>query len=107
MGIIMGLLVIALWVGAPYRPFAGNELWVFGIFLIFIAGLTALAYWLSSLRDLGAGIISQRPGPARASKNLSSVTGTGLETAPGHVTLLDNYIRIDGSHAWFHGPNGH
>lgn len=54
------------------RPFAGDELWVFVIFLISVAGLTALAYWLSSLRDLGDGIITQRPGPARASKNLRS-----------------------------------
>lgn len=53
-------------------PFAENQTWVFAIFLVFTAGLTAQAYWLSSLRDLGAGIISQRPGPARASKNLHS-----------------------------------
>ncbi len=53
-------------------PFAENKTWIFGIFLAFIAGLTALAYWLSSLRDLGAGIITQRPGPARASKTLQS-----------------------------------
>lgn len=54
------------------RPFAGNDLWVFGIFLIFILGLTVTAYWLSSMRDVGAGVIAQRPGPARASKNLQS-----------------------------------
>jgi polyether ionophore transport system permease protein len=54
------------------EPFAGDELWVLGIFLAFTAGLTALAYKLSSLRDLGAGIITQRPGPARASKSLRS-----------------------------------
>lgn len=53
-------------------PFAENNMWIFAIFLAFIAGLTALAYWLSSQRDLGAGIITQRPGPARASKNLQS-----------------------------------
>ena len=53
-------------------PFAGNKIWIFAIFLAFIPGLTALAYWLSSMRDLGAGIITQRPGPARASKNLRS-----------------------------------
>ena len=54
------------------RPFAGNDLWVFGIFLIFITGLTITAYWLSSIRDVGSGIITQRPGPARASKSLKS-----------------------------------
>jgi ABC-2 type transport system permease protein len=54
------------------RPFAGDDLWVFGLFLIFIAGLTVTAFWLSSVRDLGAGIITQRSGPARASKSLRS-----------------------------------
>lgn len=52
------------------QPFAGDELWVLGLFLVFTASLTVLGYYLSSLRDLGAGIISQRMGPARASKNL-------------------------------------
>jgi len=89
-GLLVGVYIVRIfgwdngdyqWVSwlSPYGwvhhigPFAGNEIWIFGIFLIFIAGLTFLAYWLSSLRDLGAGIISQRPGPARASKNLNSV----------------------------------
>ena len=54
------------------RAFAGNDLWVFGIFLIFIAGLIIIAHWLCSIRDVGSGIITQRPGPARASKSLSS-----------------------------------
>jgi polyether ionophore transport system permease protein len=53
-------------------PFAENETWIFGIFLIFTAAFCTLAYWLSSLRDLGAGIITQRSGPARASKSLRS-----------------------------------
>ncbi|MGF7117609.1 ABC transporter permease [Methanobacterium oryzae] len=54
------------------RPFAGDELWVLGIFIIFIIGLVFTAYWLSSMRDIGSGIITQRPGPATASKNLKS-----------------------------------
>lgn len=53
-------------------PFAENETWIFEIFAVFIAVFSILAYWLSSLRDLGAGIINQRPGPARASKRLKS-----------------------------------
>lgn len=54
------------------RPFAGDELWVFIIFLIFIIGLTIIAYWLSSMRDVGGGIIGQRQGPARASEGFKS-----------------------------------
>lgn len=53
-------------------PFAGDHIWVFGIFLIFTAGFSALALWFSSLRDLGAGIIAQRPGSPRAAKSLRS-----------------------------------
>ncbi|MDP3624643.1 MAG: hypothetical protein Q8R66_12070 [Methanobacteriaceae archaeon] len=54
------------------RAFAGNDWWVLGIFMIFILGLTITAYWLSSKRDVGSGIINQRAGPARASKCLNS-----------------------------------
>lgn len=54
------------------RAFAGDDIGVFGIFLIFIAGLIVVAYWLSSLRDVGSGIITQRPGPAHATKSLNS-----------------------------------
>lgn len=54
------------------RPFAGDELWVFGIFIIFVLCLTLIAYWLSSMRDVGTGIIIQRTGPAKASENLQS-----------------------------------
>ena len=54
------------------RAFAGNDLWVFGLFLILIVGLTITAYWFSSIRDVGSGIITQRPGPASASKTLKS-----------------------------------
>jgi ABC-2 type transport system permease protein len=88
-GLLVGFFIVRIfgwddgnyaWVSwlSPYGwvhhigPFAENETWIFGIFLIFTAALSALAYWLSSLRDLGAAIITQRPGPARASKNLRS-----------------------------------
>lgn len=54
------------------RAFAGNDFWVLGIFLIFISVLTITAYWLSSKRDVGSGIINQRSGPAKASKRLNS-----------------------------------
>jgi ABC-2 type transport system permease protein len=53
-------------------PFAEDKTWIFTLFLALTAGLTVLALWLSSLRDLGSGIITQRPGPARASKSLHS-----------------------------------
>ncbi|HTX61728.1 MAG TPA: hypothetical protein VMC48_05415, partial [Methanobacterium sp.] len=52
--------------------FAGNNVWIFGLFLVFTIILTFLAYWLSSIRDVGSGIITPRTGPAKASKTLKS-----------------------------------
>jgi len=54
------------------RAFAGNDLRVLGIFIIFIIGLIIIAYWFSSIRDVGSGIITLRSGPASASKSLNS-----------------------------------
>lgn len=87
-GLLVGFFIVRVfgWDGGDYawvswfspygwvhyiQPFAGDQLWIFAIFLVFIAFFTALAFWLSSLRDLGAGIIVQRAGPARASKRLN------------------------------------
>ncbi len=88
-GLLVGLYILRIigwdngsytWLSwlSPYgwvhsiKAFAGNDLWVFGLFIIFIVGLTILAYYLNSIRDVGSGIIPQRPGPASASKSLSS-----------------------------------
>jgi ABC-2 type transport system permease protein len=57
------------------RAFAGEEWWIFGLFAVLTIGLLALAYYLSSVRDLGAGILPQRSGPERASLTLASTMG--------------------------------
>ncbi|HEV7899875.1 MAG TPA: ABC transporter permease [Planosporangium sp.] len=54
------------------RPFAGDRWWVLGLGLGFVAVLTAVAYALVGRRDLGAGLLPQRPGPAQASPGLRS-----------------------------------
>jgi ABC-2 type transport system permease protein len=52
------------------RSFAGEQWWVLGL----AAGLTVIfagaAYTLVSRRDLGAGLLPQRPGPAQAAPSL-------------------------------------
>jgi ABC-2 type transport system permease protein len=54
------------------RPFAGEQCWVFLLFIGAIVVLSAAAFVLSSRRDLGAGLLPQRPGPAAASRWLNS-----------------------------------
>lgn len=52
------------------RPFADERWWPFALVLGLIVVLVAEAYALSSQRELGAGLLPPRPGPATASPGL-------------------------------------
>ena len=54
------------------RPFAGDRWWVLGLHLVLAAGAFAVAVAIESRRDLGAGVLPDRAGPARGS--LASAT---------------------------------
>jgi len=54
------------------RSFAGEQWWVFALFAGLIAVLTWVAFALSARRDLGAGLVPARPGPAVAGPALRS-----------------------------------
>ena len=48
------------------RPFAGQRWWVAGLSVVGAAAFTGAAGVLATRRDLGAGLLPARPGPARA-----------------------------------------
>ena len=52
--------------GIGVRAYAGERWWTLGGLVLFTAAEVALALWLSSRRDLGRGLLPERPGPARA-----------------------------------------
>lgn len=52
------------------RAFTGDRWWVLGLFVGFAAVATAVAYALAARRDIGAGLVPARPGPASASPAL-------------------------------------
>lgn len=54
------------------RPFAGERWWIFALVIGFVVVLEAAAYALSARRDLGAGLLAPRLGPATASPGLRS-----------------------------------
>lgn len=58
--------------GQQFRPYAGNRWWVLLITLGFAAVATWVAYALVARRDLGAGLLPDRPGPATAAGGLRS-----------------------------------
>ena len=57
------------------RPFAGERWWVFAVALALVLVLTGSAYALAARRDLGAGLMPPRPGPAQAGPWLRSPLG--------------------------------
>jgi ABC-2 type transport system permease protein len=65
------------------RPFAGDRWWVFGIGLLFVVAAVAVAYQLVARRDVGAGLLADRPGPARAGRGLAGSTGLALRLQRG------------------------
>ena len=58
--------------GQQFRPYAGNRWWVLLITIGFALVVGAVAYWLTARRDMGAGLLADRPGRATASGWLRS-----------------------------------
>lgn len=58
--------------GQQVRPFAGDRWWVLSILLLCTLALAGAAYALAVRRDLGAGLLSDRPGPAAGATLLRS-----------------------------------
>jgi len=58
--------------GLRVRSFAGEQWWVLLLCLALAIGLTQVGYWLVARRDLGGGLLAQRPGPAEAGAGLRS-----------------------------------
>jgi ABC-2 type transport system permease protein len=54
------------------RPFASERWWVFGLAGIFVIATASIAYILVARRDLGAGLLPPRLGPAEAAPRFAS-----------------------------------
>lgn len=74
-----------------FRPYAGNRWWVLAVTCSFAAATSAIAFVISTRRDLHAGLISERPGPGSASAHLSN---------PGALAWRINRSAVLG---WFTG----
>lgn len=69
--------------GEKVEPYGVNRLWPLALGVAAFVVLTAVAFRLLERRDLGAGIIPPRPGPATGS--MRSVTGLTTRLARGTV----------------------
>jgi ABC-2 type transport system permease protein len=67
------------------RPFSGERWWVLGLLLATAVALFATAVRLSARRDLGAGILPQRPGRADAAPSLDGPLALAMRLQRGSV----------------------
>ncbi|QNG19705.1 anibiotic ABC transporter [Rhodococcus triatomae] len=58
------------------RPFDDDQWWILALFAVFVAVTSVIAYTLTERRDLGAGLMQPRPGPARAARLLPTAFGS-------------------------------
>lgn len=61
--------------GNQVRAFGAERWWVLGLPVVLLVGATLAAFGLARRRDLGAGLLSDRRGPARAAAGLLSPSG--------------------------------
>ncbi|HET7073010.1 MAG TPA: ABC transporter permease [Mycobacterium sp.] len=69
------------------RPYAGDRWWVLLLHLATTVALTAVAYRLLAGRDVGAGLIAERPGPGTAAPTLGNVFGLTWRLDRGALLL--------------------
>lgn len=69
------------------RPYAGDRWWVLLLHLVTATALTAVAYRLLAGRDVGAGLVAERAGPATAAPSLSNVFGLTWRLDRGALLL--------------------
>jgi ABC-2 type transport system permease protein len=69
------------------RPYAGDRWWVLLLHLVTVVVLTAVAYRLLAGRDVGAGLVAERTGPATAAPGLSSAFGLAWRLDRGALLL--------------------
>ncbi|KRE43793.1 ABC transporter permease [Knoellia sp. Soil729] len=72
-----GSVAVISWVSplgwaSKVSAYGGNRFWVLGLAVALAVALVALAFSLLDRRDLGAGLVAARPGPARAKDGLGT-----------------------------------
>ncbi|UGT92606.1 ABC transporter permease [Mycobacterium ostraviense] len=69
------------------RPYAGDRWWVLILHLATATALTVVAYRLLAGRDVGAGLIAERGGPATAAPWLGNIFGLAWRLDRGAVLV--------------------
>jgi ABC-2 type transport system permease protein len=69
--------------GQEMRPYAGERWWPLALSLVAASALVGVAFALRARRDEGAGLVEPRPGPATASRRLTTPLGLAFRLQRG------------------------
>ena len=86
------------------RPYAGERWWVLGLHVTVIEVATAAAFVLRGRRDVGAGLIADRPGPATAAASLTGPFGLAWRLQRGSLLGWTVGLGLPGSRGESHPP---
>ncbi len=78
------------------RPFAGERPWTLLLLAAATLALVGVAYGLLGIRDLGGGLVPQRPGPATASAALCRPLGLATRLQRGTVVAWAAALLLTG-----------
>lgn len=67
------------------RAFADEQWWTLALCASVAGALVSISFWLSTRRDLGAGLLARRPGRATASRQMTHPLGLSLRMARGLI----------------------
>jgi len=71
--------------GIGVRAFADERWWTLVLCVVVAVALVAASFWLSTRRDLGAGLLPPRPGPAEAAPSLTHPLGLAFRLHRGSI----------------------
>jgi ABC-2 type transport system permease protein len=71
--------------GQEMAPWGANRWWPLALLVLLAAGLLAVAGWLEARRDLGSGLVPERPGPAGAPARYATPLGLALRLQRGPI----------------------
>ena len=65
------------------RAFAGERWWTLALCAVVAVGLVVVAFWLSTVRDAGSGLVPTRPGAPEANRSLLGPLGLPVRLQRG------------------------
>lgn len=71
--------------GQEMQPWGANRWWPLGLLVVLAVVLLAVAAWLQGRRDLGAGLVADRPGSSAAPARYATPLGLALRLQRGPI----------------------